>query len=224
MNRKEIKEAAKAKIKGNKWNIWWPMLIISAITGTISKIFGIGDLHLDTTNFTEMTNITATYHFSTVNYIGMVILVIVSALLYAGYYKYILNFVRTGKFESDDIIEAIKAKWLQVLIATILVGIIVGLCSLLFVIPGIIMSLAYAMVVLLIIDTDVTGSDALKKSRDMMKGYKWNYFVFLLSFIGWVLLVPFTIGIILIWLVPYMTVAEIMYYDKLKNKEKELSD
>ena len=171
-----------------------------------------------------MTNITATYHFSTVNYIGMVILVIVSALLYAGYYKYILNFVRTGKFESDDIIEAIKTKWLQVLIATILVGIIVGLCSLLFVIPGIIMSLAYAMVVLLIIDTDVTGSDALKKSRDMMKGYKWNYFVFLLSFIGWVLLVPFTIGIILIWLVPYMTVAEIMYYDKLKNKEKELSD
>ena len=32
MNRKEIKEAAKAKIKGNKWNIWWPMLIIGAIT------------------------------------------------------------------------------------------------------------------------------------------------------------------------------------------------
>ena len=27
MNRKEIKELAKAKIKGNKWNIIWPMLI-----------------------------------------------------------------------------------------------------------------------------------------------------------------------------------------------------
>lgn len=219
MNRKEIKEEAKAKIKGNKWNILWPILVIGVITSIISRIFGIGSFQVSTTGITTMEDIMASYSFSTTNYIGMIVVAIVSALLYAGYFKYVLNFVRTGKFEFNDILDTIKSKWLNILIATILVSIIVGLCTLAFVIPGIIMSLAYAMVYLLVIDTDVSGSDALKKSREMMKGYKGNYFVFLLSFIGWIILTPFTLGLLLIWLLPYMTVAEILYYDKLKAKQ-----
>ena len=93
-------------------------------------------------------------------------------------------------------------------------------CSLLFVIPGIIMALAYSMVAYIIIDTDKTGVDAMKESRAMMKGYKWNYFVFGLSFIGWILLTPFTFGLLLIWLYPYMTVADVLYYEKLKEVTK----
>lgn len=80
------------------------------------------------------------------------------------------------------------------------------------------MSLAYAMVTFLVIDTEVSGSDALKESRKMMKGYKGNYFIFILSFIGWILLTPFTLGILLIWLVPYMTISQVLYYEKLKAK------
>ena len=53
-----------------------------------------------------------------------------------------------------------------------------------------------------------------------MKGYKGDYFVFLLSFIGWFLLVPFTLGIILIWLLPYILVAQIIYYEKLSELKK----
>ena len=220
MNRKEIKEAAKAKIKGNKWNIWWPMLIIGVVTSVISRIFGVGTVQINTTDFANFDNVMASYQFSTTSYIGIAVVGIISALLYAGYYKYILNFVRKDKFEFNDIIDTIKARWLHILIATILVSIIVGICSIFFVIPGIIMGLAYAMAILLVVDTDVTGADALKKSREMMKGYKWNYFVFMLSFIGWIILTPFTLGILLIWLMPYMTVAEIMYYDKLKSLKK----
>lgn len=218
MNRKEIKEEAKAKIKGNKWNIWWPMLIIGVVTGIVSRIFGIGTVEINATT-QNMEEMFASVQFSTGQSIGAIVVVIISALLYAGYYKYVLNFIRTGKFEFSDILNTIKERWLHILIATVLTTIIVSLCSLLFVIPGIIMALAYSMVILLVIDTDVTGSDALKKSREMMKGYKWNYFVFMLSFIGWFILTPFTLGILLIWLVPYYTVAEILYYDKLKAKQ-----
>ena len=81
-----------------------------------------------------------------------------------------LDFVRTGKMNANSIIETIKEKWLNIIIATILVGIIVFVCTLLFVIPGIIMALAYSFVIYLIVDSDIFGLDALKKSREMMKG------------------------------------------------------
>lgn len=217
MNRVEIKEAAKAKIKGNKWNIWWPVLVIGFITGIIESLFGVNN----TTNFdfNSLTQLSAnmTIKLTPTQAIGTTLATLISVILMACYLKYIINFVRTGKFNSDDILETLKEKWLNILVAAVLVSIIVGLCSLLFVIPGIIMALAYTVVMYLVVDTDIKGSDALKKSREMMKGHKWEYFVFQLSFIGWMLLVPLTLGLILIWLIPYMTTAQAMYYDKLKS-------
>ena len=47
-----------------------------------------------------------------------------------------------------------------------------------------------------------------------------DYFVFGLSFIGWALLIAPTFGLIMIWLFPYMTVANAIYYEKLKQKTK----
>ena len=79
------------------------------------------------------------------------------------------------------------------------------------------MALAYAFVTYLVVDTNISGNDALSKSREMMKGYKMDYFVFQLSFLGWYLLIPFTLGIILIWLEPYVLVANTLYYEKLKS-------
>ena len=50
-----------------------------------------------------------------------------------------------------------------------------------------------------------------------MKGYKADYFVFMLSFLGWILLGVLTLGILYIWLYPYMETAKILYYEKLKE-------
>ena len=216
MNRKEIKELAKSKIKGNKWNIWWPVLVIGVLESILERLF----LPQATFHFDEAKKIIE-FNIPKGLYIGSGIIGILFGIIVAGYLKYILNFVRTGKFDTNDILNTVKSKWLNILIADILTSIIIALCSALFVIPGIVMALAYALVTFLVIDTDVSGSDSLKKSREMMKGYKWNYFVFGLSFIGWVLLVPFTLGILLIWLVPYMIVANTIYYDKLKEKSSK---
>ena len=113
--------------------------------------------------------------------------------------------------------DTIKSRWLQILLVEILVGIMVFLFSLLLVIPGIIKALAYSMAGFIVVDTDLEAKDVLKKSKEMMNGYKWDYFVFGLSFIGWFILVPFTIGILLIWLIPYMLVSMALYYEKLKE-------
>ena len=210
MDRKEIKEEAKAKIKGNIWDILWPFLVIGVLSGILSTLFG-GNV---TINFNEsMENMKAS------TTIGNGLVTLITGFLSAGYIKYLINFVRTGKFDTNDIINTIKDKWLNILIAEILVYVIVFACTLLFIVPGIIMGLAYTFALYLVVDKDATGNDSLKQSREMMKGYKWDYFVFMLSFIGWFLLVPFTLGIILIWLVPYLNVAEVLYYERLIAKK-----
>lgn len=216
MNRKEIKELAKSKIKGNKWNIIWPMLIIQVINSILTRLLG-GTVNIDINNLESLESI----QVSPKVYFSSFVVSLIIGVITAGYVKYILNFVRTGEFDTDSILETIKAKWVDVLVATILTSIIIGLCTMLFVVPGIIMALAYAFTTLLVIDTDVSGSDSLKASREMMKGYKWNYFVFGLSFIGWALLIPFTFGLILIWLYPYMVVANTLYYEELKKVTKK---
>ena len=211
MSRSEIKNLAKQKIKGNKWNIIWPALVISVISSVLSSVFGP---KIDISNIENLQKVT----ISTGQYAGSLVIAIIMAIIGAGYLKYVLNFARTGKFNTDDIINTIKEKWLDILIANILVGLIVGIGMALFVIPGIIAALALAMVDFIIIDKNAKGSEALKQSHELMKGHKWEYFVFHLSFIGWYLLLPFTLGILLIWLEPYLAVANALYYDNLAKK------
>ena len=210
MNRKEIKEKAKSLIKGNIWNILWPMLVIGVLQSIISRLFG-GTVVVD---YNELENA----NMSVTSYFGTGIATVLAGIAYGGYYKYLLNFVRKGKFETNDIINTIKEKWLNLLIANILVYVIVFACTLLFVVPGIIMALAYTFVSFIVVDSDTEGKDALAKSREMMKGYKWDYFVFILSFIGWFILSPFTLFILFIWLLPYLMISEVLYYEKLKEK------
>lgn len=51
----------------------------------------------------------------------------------------------------------------------------------------------------------------------MMYGYKLDYFIFQLSFIGWQILGAITFGIAYIYVIPYFTFANIVYYEKLKE-------
>ena len=214
MDRKEIKELAKSKIKGNLWNLLWPPLLIGAVEGIFSSILTpnqAATLEYTTTSAPQMSPVAS---------LILMVVGIICGIALIAYNKYVLNFVRDGKLDYHDIINCVKEKWANILIAEILVAVLVSLASLLFVIPGIILGLAYSMVAYLVVDTDLSGVDAMKKSREMMKGYKWDYFVFNLSFIGWVILLPFTLCILAVWLVPYMTVAEAIYYDRLKAKTK----
>ncbi len=211
MNRSEIKKIAKQKIKGNMWSIWWPLLIIFFLYILIP----IEPISTDSTSVNN--TITSV---SSIEYLLNIVVTLLLGIISGGYYKYILDFVRNGKLEAKTILETIKKKWLDLLIAGILTYIIVFFCTLLFILPGIIMSLAYAMTSFLIIDKDTEGSDSLPASRKMMKGYKWDYFVFILSFLGWAILSIFTLGILLIWLVPYIMIAFVIYYDKLQEKAR----
>ena len=63
---------------------------------------------------------------------------------------------------------------------------------LLFVIPGVMLMYAYAMAPCILAENpDISGTDALRMSRQLMKGHKWELFWLELTFIGWSILGSF---------------------------------
>ena len=90
---------------------------------------------------------------------------------------------------------------------------------LLLVIPGIIKSYEYAMVPYILAEhPDMEYRTALSKSREMMDGHKWDFFVLQLSFIGWEMLgiLMCCIGIIFVMPYEYATFAE--FYLNISRK------
>ena len=63
---------------------------------------------------------------------------------------------------------------------------------------------------------EISGWDASTRSREMMKGHKFDLFYLYLSFIGWFLLSFLTLGIGFIWLIPYMNTAQAAFYEDVK--------
>ena len=84
-------------------------------------------------------------------------------------------------------------------------------------IGAIILNYAYGMVPYLLHDyPELSAREAMKISREMMRGQKWNLFVLDLTFIGWILLALCTAGVGMLFVQPYMLTARAAFYDDLK--------
>ena len=111
---------------------------------------------------------------------------------------------------------ATKGYWHKVW-GMFLMSVFVFLWSLLFVIPGIIKAFSYAMTPYILEEhPELTANEAIDHSRAMMKGHKFDLFWLYLSFIGWGILCIFTLGIGLLWLVPYMQTSVAAFYEDVK--------
>jgi uncharacterized membrane protein len=98
-------------------------------------------------------------------------------------------------------------------------GLFVFLWSLLLVIPGVIKAFSYCMTPYILADCPkVKARDALKISMDMMEGHKWEAFVLLLSFIGWIILSLLTFGLVAVfYTTPYMRSTMAVYYQQVRE-------
>ena len=84
---------------------------------------------------------------------------------------------------------------------------------------SIILSLAYQYYIQILVDNEEMGIiEAMRTSRHMMKGYKGRLFLLQLSFIGWMILGIFTLGILYLWLVPYVETTLTLFYFDLKKE------
>lgn len=99
----------------------------------------------------------------------------------------------------------------------LLTKIFASLWALLLIVPGIIKGLSYAMTSYILVDyPELPANQAINLSRKMMYGRKFDLFYLYLSFIGWLVLCFLTLGIGLIWFVPYAQTTEASFYEDAK--------
>ena len=104
------------------------------------------------------------------------------------------------------------------LAAYLLMTIFILLWCLLLIVPGIIAAFSYSMTFYIIADNPEIGPlEAIRKSKEMMRGMKWKYFCLSFRFIGWSLLCLLTLCIGYLWLMPYMMTSMAEFYEDLKK-------
>jgi uncharacterized membrane protein len=109
------------------------------------------------------------------------------------------------------------------LIAYILVTIYVLLWSLLLIVPGIIAAFSYSMTFFLLADNpQLDGQEAMKHSKAMMDGHKWELSCLVGRFTGWFLVGIFTLGIGFLWIGPYFMASVAKFYDDIRIGEQSV--
>ena len=143
--------------------------------------------------------------------------------LYIGFISYILSLTRKEEVSLTDIFQDYKK--IGLIVVTLIISYVFIIFGyILLIIPGIMIAFSLVMVGYLLADSKKTSiSEArniIRESIEMMNGYKLDYFIFELSFIGWYFLGAITFGIAYIYVIPYFTFANTLYYQRLKEKRK----
>lgn len=98
------------------------------------------------------------------------------------------------------------------------------LWMLLLIVPGIIKAISYSMTPFILAEhPNLTASQAIDLSKQMMDGHKMDLFILDLTFIGWSLLSALTLGIGFLWLNPYTNAAHAAFYRQLQVENKYTS-
>ena len=149
---------------------------------------------------------------SAVSFTGIGTIILMGPLLY-GVSKVFLRLVYGEEIKLETMFDGFKDDFGGTLLLGLMQTIFIALWSLLFIVPGIVKSYAYAMAFFIKVDhPDYDWSACLKGSETMMKGHKGELFVLDLSFIGWVIASMFTFGIGLFWVSPYMECTRANFY------------
>lgn len=143
----------------------------------------------------------------------------------------LMNWMKT----KDDSLLSFKGLFslfdnLDLFIKMLLASLLMSLIGLLTLIPiagliaVIILQFMFVMVPNVMIDDPEIGIiEAFQTSANLMGGHKFNLLLFGLSFIGWIILMALSLGFAGIYVLPYMMIANIIYYNELKKK-KELTN
>lgn len=100
------------------------------------------------------------------------------------------------------------------------VYVVVFAWSLLFMIPGIIAAYRYRFAVYNLCENpELSVMDAMRMSKVQTQGYKMELFALDVSFLGWSLLCALTLGVLSIWVAPWMLQTEIGYFEEIKRRK-----
>ncbi|TVY07459.1 DUF975 family protein [Paenibacillus cremeus] len=147
--------------------------------------------------------------------VGSLISFVITGPLTLGAAYFYLRLVRQQATNVADIFEGFS-RFAQAFLLHLLSSIFVFLWMLLLIVPGIIAGIRYSMAFYILNDNPgLTAMEAIDRSKELMDGHKLQYFKLALSFLGWGLLSVVTLGIGLIWLIPYFAATNASFYENL---------
>lgn len=141
--------------------------------------------------------------------------IVVRSPLAVGYASFNLGLIDGRDPELEELVSYYRRiktiVWAEVLRALHIIG-----GTLLFIIPGIIVSYSYRMTEYVLAEhPELTAKEALEMSDQMMDGNRWRLFCLEFSFFGWNILSMFTLGIANFWVFPYQEAARAVFYRSL---------
>ena len=219
MNRSDIRYRARQDLAG-KWGVAILAGFLAALLGGLVSSSGGGNFDLDQQEIARLPDILKTYLLIAAS-IGAVmgtITLIVGGTVELGYSKFLLKMHDGEDAKVEDLLSQFH-RFGDGFCQRLLRALFVALWSVLFVIPGIVASLKYAMTPFILAENPgMTASEAITASKELMDGHKADLFFLQLSFIGWAILNVFTLGIGSLWLVPYINASYAAFYRSICNR------
>ena len=221
MSRRELKTKAKELLKGNVWKVFGFIFVAALIAEVIANLptwLGFETTkEVSKTMFGTAITVTKSTTFGSC---WTFICYIIGLTLNVAVCNYLLKFIRNENPTFKDSFMILKDKAAVIIPLQILVVLFIALGYICLIIPGIILTFALVLCNFIVVDEDLKPMEIIKKSCEMMKGHKFDYFVLGLSFIGWALLCVFIIP--MIYVIPYVDVTFALFYENLKNANKEM--
>lgn len=217
MEAKELRRIARENLAGN----WWLSVGVAFVAGLFGALIassgGSFKFSVDEDVLMRMPEVI----YTVITILGVVfgilglVSFIIGGTVQLGYVSYLLKQHDKEHFEFRDLFSQFH-RFGQGFAQLFLRGLYTILWSLLLIIPGLIKSLSYAMTPFIMNDhPEMTASEAITASKEMMDGYKLELFWLGLTFFGWQLLCILTLGIGSLFLNPYMNASYAAFYRKI---------
>lgn len=218
----EMKKEAKAQLSGR----WKDAVILNVIPTIVTSLLIFAIFELSSLVLSQPIDP------GQGNSIFGIVINIIGAFLFIGVSYTFLDMIRFDSYKMSplkDVFQVFSGKFfLGNLIIYILKNLYVTLWTLLFIIPGIIKSLAYSQAHFMYKDakdqnprSHPDGNDMITASRELMDGNKGQYFTLQLSFIGWHFLSIILLGIPYLWVYPYIETTQAVFYQNLVNESEQ---
>lgn len=150
-----------------------------------------------------------------------IIYMIIGGAVGIGYSKFNLDLMDGNEARVGTLFDYFN-EWKKGFMARLLRSVYIFLWSLLFVIPGIMASYSYVMVHYVMAENPtLTAREALRESKEIMRGNRWRFFCMIFSFIGWDILGALTLGIGYLWINPYREAAIAAFYRDITGTDNK---
>lgn len=146
------------------------------------------------------------------------ITLLLGGVISVGLCRFLLDMVTKRREPRFDTLFSSFNIYLKTLGLNILITLAVLAGTLLFIVPGIIVSLMFSQAFYILSDDPSKSiTQCINESVNLMNGHKWDLFYLNLTFIGWWLVSILTLGIAALWVAPYQKLTEANFYLDLNS-------